>query len=171
LKHPIDMTQLASAMRDCVGLARNAVSSGNYPIGAVVLGENGIISRASSELIESFDPSAHPEMIAIRSAAATMRSRYLPSTFLVTTLEPCPMCTAAAIWAKMEGIAFAATQEDAVAIGKRLASPLFTFRQIAIHCKDVVDAGTPVLSVFPELLRSDVIDLFDEFVTTKKGEQ
>ncbi len=98
------------AIKEAIHSAKN----GQYALGAVVVLNGKIISIAHTTLHETNDPSAHAEMNAIRKACRKRGSRYLENAWLYTTQEPCPMCTSAAIWAKMEGIVFGAFENDAV---------------------------------------------------------
>lgn len=148
-------------MRRCIVLAREAADSGNYALGALVTVDGEVVAESGSSLIgDDNDPSAHPEMVVIREAARRLRSRYLPGAYLVTTLEPCPMCTSAAIWAKMEGIAFGATQQDAILWSTENPDPVYTWRQIAIPAEQVVTAGMPRLALRKGLLRDECTALF-----------
>ncbi len=139
---------IEQAMRRAIELARDALESGNYPLGAVVVNSsNLIVGEASSTLIYEVDPSAHPEVVAMRRAAKQLQSQYLRGCWLVSTMEPCPMCTSMAIWGKMSGIAFGTSQPEAIAFGRMLNNPLFTFRQIRIRCAEVTAYGDPKLDV------------------------
>lgn len=60
-----------------------------------------------------------------------------------------PLCASAAVWAKMEGIAFGTSQKTAADWGAKKNDPEFSFRQINIECKDVVARGTPSLRILP----------------------
>jgi tRNA(Arg) A34 adenosine deaminase TadA len=152
---------LEAGMRRCISLAQEAANSGNYALGALVTLDDRIVAESGSSLIgDDNDPSAHPEMVVIREAARQLKSRYLSGAFLITTLEPCPMCTAAAIWAKMSGIAFGATQEDAIAWSAENPDKIYTWRQIHISAEQVVTAGTPHLALRKELLRDECRTLF-----------
>lgn len=154
--HPLE-----AEMRRCILLAQEAANSGNYALGALVVLDGEVVTESGSSLIgDDNDPSAHPEMVVIRAAARRLQSRYLPGTYLVTTLEPCPMCTSAAIWAKMAGIAFGATQQDAIAWSTENPDSVYTWRQIEIPAEQVVAAGTPRLAVRRELLREECTALF-----------
>ena len=76
--------------------AQKAARRGEVPVGAVVLGPDGaVIASAGNESEESFDASAHAELVALRRAALVRGSTRLPDCELVVTLEPCPMCAAA----------------------------------------------------------------------------
>lgn len=158
----VSASTLESWMRRCVELAREAAESGNYALGSLVGMNDDILAASGSSLIGSNnDPSAHPEMVVIREAARKMDSRYLPGAVLVTTLEPCPMCTSAAVWAKMASVAFGATQEDAVAWASAHPSDRYTWRQIGIHARTVIDAGMPRLDLHEGILREECLTLFE----------
>lgn len=149
------------SMDRCIELARMAAGAGNYALGALVLLDGDVVTESGSSLIgDDNDPSAHPEMVAIRSAASQLNSRYLPGAYLVTTLEPCPMCTSVAIWAKMAGLIFGANQDDALAWSRRHQDPTFTWRQIMIRARQVVDAGQPRLEVVEGVRRDGCLELF-----------
>jgi tRNA(adenine34) deaminase len=152
---------LEENMRHCIRLAEQAADSGNYALGALVVMDGDVVAESGSSLIgDDNDPSGHPEMTVIRAAARKRRSRYLPGAFLVTTLEPCPMCSAAAIWAKMAGIAFGATQADAVAWAAENPDKIYTWRQIQIPAGTVLAAARPRLALAEGLLRPECRKLF-----------
>jgi tRNA(adenine34) deaminase len=130
-------------MDRCLRAAKTAAESGDYPLAALVVVDGVVIADGASSLIHSHDPSAHPEMLAIRGAAEKLGSRYIESGVLVTTLEPCPMCASAVVWAKMSGIVFGSYQEDALAWTRAHPHPLFTWRQIRVPAVVVADAGVP----------------------------
>lgn len=156
----IDPVAAAGWMSQCLALARDAAASGNYTLGALVVRGTEVIAHSSSKLIDGHDPSAHPEMVALRAAAELVGSRYVQGAYLVTTLEPCVMCTGAAIWAKLEGIVFGASQADAVAWSNLHPDSLYTWRQIRISCQAVVDQGEPILQVVGGVLHDDCTALF-----------
>ncbi len=147
-------------MKRSLRLAREAAQSGNYALGAVVVLEGEVIGESGSSLVKGCDPTAHPEMTALRMAAGHIKSRYLNGAYLVSTLEPCPMCTAAAIWAKLRGIAYGASQLDAKEWSERHPHEKFTWRQIDIRAADVVRAGTPRLELHEAVERAECLDLF-----------
>src|SRR5262245_12505630 len=120
-------------MSRAIELAQDGAAAGDYRLGALVVGPEGVLAEAYTDLEATQDPTAHAEMIAIRRAAAKRSSRYLTGCYLYTTLEPCPMCTSAAIWAKMAGIVFGATLEDALERGGEWRDgEFFSWRQIRV---------------------------------------
>jgi tRNA(Arg) A34 adenosine deaminase TadA len=108
----------AEFMSEAIRLAAEGVSRGDGgPFGAVVVHGGRIIGRGWNRVVTDRDPTAHGEINAIREACATLRDFRLSGSELYTTCEPCPMCLAAAYWARIERVWFAATREDAAAIG------------------------------------------------------
>jgi tRNA(Arg) A34 adenosine deaminase TadA len=86
-----------------------AERAGRPAIGAVMVDMHGRVASTGYDLSgPCCDPTAHAEMTAIREAAVIKGRVRLPDLVLYTTLEPCPMCVAAAIWASVDGIIFGA---------------------------------------------------------------
>lgn len=89
--------------------ARLAAARGEVPVGAVVLGPDGVVlARAGNRTEELSDPTAHAELLALRAAAAARGEPRLPDCDLVVTLEPCPMCAAAISFFRVRRLVFAA---------------------------------------------------------------
>ena len=112
-----------------------AAEKKEVPVGAVVVHNNQIIGRGHN-LVESLrDPTAHAEMIAITAACETRRSKRLEGCTLYVTLEPCPMCAGAVVWARLTKLCFGALDEKAGS-----ASTLYNIPQDARlnHYVDVV---------------------------------
>jgi tRNA(Arg) A34 adenosine deaminase TadA len=87
------------------------------PFGALVVRNNEILAAGWNQVTSANDPTAHAEIVAIRSAAAGIRSFQLRGCVLYASCEPCPMCLAAAYWARLDRVVFAATRADAGAAG------------------------------------------------------
>ncbi len=87
------------------------------PFGAVVVQNGTIIARAHNQVIDSHDPTAHAEILAIRLASTQLETFDLSGCEIYSTCEPCPMCLGAIIWAKIRNLYYACTQEDAAKIG------------------------------------------------------
>jgi cytosine deaminase len=89
--------------------ARAAAARGEVPVGAVVLGPDGsVLARAGNRTEELRDASAHAELLALREAARLLGAPRLPDCDLVVTLEPCPMCAAAASLFRVRRLIFGA---------------------------------------------------------------
>ena len=89
--------------------ARSAAARGEVPVGAVVVGPDGaVLARAGNQVEADRDAAAHAELLALRSAARATGSPRLPGCDLVATLEPCPMCAAAAVHFRVRRVVFGA---------------------------------------------------------------
>ncbi|MGW4412871.1 nucleoside deaminase [Nonomuraea sp. NPDC004702] len=147
------------AMSEAIKVATQAEASGNYRIGSVVINNTmDVIGSAFTELHSQPDPTAHAETLALRRACAKLKGRYLPNCFLYTTLEPCPMCASAAIWAKVEGIVYGASLEDAMDFA-RDSGPGFSWRQINIKAAYIVARGNPVIQLHERFMREECLKL------------
>jgi tRNA(Arg) A34 adenosine deaminase TadA len=88
------------------------------PFGALIASSDGsIIAEGCNQVTSTNDPTAHAEITAIRRACAALETFVLAGHVLYTSCEPCPMCLAAAYWARVDGIVFAASRVDAAAGG------------------------------------------------------
>jgi tRNA(Arg) A34 adenosine deaminase TadA len=154
-----DETQHALYLRRCIEAVRSATDTFTYPLAAAVGRDSQLLALETSRLPGGTDPSAHPEMEAIRAAAARVGSRYLPGAVLYTTVEPCPMCASVAVWAKMQGIVYGASQAEVVAFAREQGTAWLTWRQIKIAAAEVVTAGEPRLWVVGGVLRDECLEL------------
>jgi cytidine deaminase len=114
-----------AAMALALSLAREAAARGEAPIGAVVARADGtVLAAASNRTRELSDPTAHAEMLAIRSACAALGSERLTGCDLWVTLEPCPMCAGAIAHARLRRLYYAAPDPKGggVAHGARVFS-------------------------------------------------
>jgi guanine deaminase len=89
----------------------------NGPFGAVVVRDGEIVGEGWNRVVETSDPTAHAEILAIREAARTLGTHDLSDCILYASCEPCPMCLSAIYWAHIREIHFAASKEDASAAG------------------------------------------------------
>lgn len=87
------------------------------PFAALVVREHQVIGRGWNRVVAAYDPTAHAEVEAIRAACAQLADFSLAGCTLYVNCEPCPMCLAAAYWAGIEKIYYAADRHDAAAIG------------------------------------------------------
>ena len=88
---------ISSPMELALLQARAAAARGEVPVGAVVLAPDGSLLAEAGNAVEALhDASAHAELLAMRAAAQRIRSPRLVGCTLVASLEPCPMCAAAA---------------------------------------------------------------------------
>ena len=104
-------------MQEALAEARAAESHGDVPIGAVVVKDGRVISRARNRREIDGDPTAHAEVLALRDAARHVGLWRLDGCTLYVTLEPCFMCAGACVNARVDRVVFAATDPKAGAVG------------------------------------------------------
>lgn len=106
------------AMRAALAEAGAAAGGGDVPVGAVVLDSGGaVVARGRNRREADRDPTAHAELVAIRSAAAASGRWRLDGMTLVVTLEPCTMCAGAVVAARLGRLVYGAPDPRAGAVG------------------------------------------------------
>ena len=103
-------------MRAALDEAREAGNRGEVPIGAVVVLNETVVSRAGNRTIAECDPTAHAEVIVLREAARTIGNHRLLGTTLYVTIEPCAMCAGAMIQARIARLVYGADDTKAGAV-------------------------------------------------------
>ena len=124
-------------MQQALDQAKLAAMAGEVPVGAVLVKDGKIISRGFNQPISNSDPSAHAEMIALRSATQLESNYRLPGTTLYVTLEPCIMCAGAMLHARVERVVFGAADPKTGAAG----SVLNVFSEKQINHQTQVEGG------------------------------
>jgi len=107
------MTDDERWMREALALAGEAATSGDVPVGAVVVRGNAIIARASNRTVRDQDPTGHAELLAIREASRVVGDWRLSGCTLFVTLEPCAMCAGAIVLARLDRVVFGAFDDKA----------------------------------------------------------
>lgn len=115
-------------MRLAIEQAQLAAQSGEVPVGAVLVRDGQVISKAFNRPIANHDPSAHAEMLALREAALLEENYRIPGSTLYVTLEPCAMCSGAMLHARISRVVFGASDPKTGAAGSVL--DLFASKQI-----------------------------------------
>jgi len=137
-------------LREAIALAEQSVCSGGGPFGAVVVQNGQVVARGNNRVVLHNDPTAHAEIVAIRTACAQLHEYHLTGCTLYVNCEPCPMCFSAASWAHIERIVFAAGREDAANAG---------FDDLAIH-QQVMLAPAQRMIPMHQQLRDEALNAF-----------
>jgi tRNA(adenine34) deaminase len=104
-------------MSHAIQLAAAAGAAGEVPVGAVVVNyEDTLIAAAENRRERDHDPTAHAEILALRTAGQVLQSWRLETCTLYVTLEPCPMCSGALIQARLGRLVYGADDPKAGAI-------------------------------------------------------
>jgi tRNA(Arg) A34 adenosine deaminase TadA len=118
-------------LRRAISLAtENVVTGKGGPFAAVIVRDGRIVGEGVNTVTASHDPTAHGEVNAIRAAATALGTFSLAGCDLYTSCEPCPMCLAAAYWARLDNIYYGASAADAARAG---FDDAFLYKEL---CKD-----------------------------------
>ena len=104
-----DQDFMAAALEE----ARAAALAGEVPVGAVVVRDGAIVSRACNRTVRDQDPTAHAETLALRAASRAIGSWRLVGCTLYVTLEPCAMCAGALVLSRVDRVVFGAWDDKA----------------------------------------------------------
>jgi tRNA(adenine34) deaminase len=105
-------------MLQAISIAKSALASDDVPVGAIVVNRDGVvIGKGFNEREATNDPTAHAEIVALRSATSRLQNSRLDGCTLVVTLEPCAMCAGAIAQARISHLIFGAWDEKAGAVG------------------------------------------------------
>ena len=151
-------------MKEAIKAAIKSGENGDYAIGAVIANDEEIIAIGYETLKSDNNPvNSHAEIDAIRKACKKLGKSYLQGCILYSTHEPCPMCAAASVWAKIDTIAYGITREDMILVMEKKADENFSWRQIDISCEMVIKSEKPTANVklIPGFLREECLKLVD----------
>lgn len=144
----------AAFMRRAIALSRQSMRDNQGgPFGAVVAKDGRIVGEGWNRVTSTADPTAHAEIVAIRAAAAALGTHELAGAILYTSCEPCPMCLAAALWARVDAIVYGNDRRDAAAID---FDDAFFYDQV---CKPLDARAVPMT----RLLADEARTVFDEW--------
>ncbi|QKM65074.1 tRNA adenosine(34) deaminase TadA [Polynucleobacter tropicus] len=124
-------------MQQAIEQAQLAALEGEVPVGAVLVRDGKVISKAFNQPITHHDPSAHAEMLALRGAAKAEENYRLPGSTLYVTLEPCTMCAGAMLHARLDRVVYGAPDPKTGAAG----SVLDVFSSKQINHQTTVEGG------------------------------
>lgn len=111
---PIPQEQYTGPMRTALAAAAEAAAGGDVPVGAALLGPTGeVVAIDRNRREELSDPTAHAEILVVSRRAREIGDWRLSGHTLVVTLEPCPMCAGAAVWARLDRIVYGAADPKA----------------------------------------------------------
>lgn len=100
-----------------IDIATTNVRNSGGPFGALIVAPDGRTFEGVNRVTANNDPTAHAEVVAIRAASAALGTFNLAGCVLYTSCEPCPMCLASALWARVDSVVYAADRHDAARVG------------------------------------------------------
>ncbi len=125
------MPQHKDYLQQAIQLAAENVRSGQGgPYGAIIVQNNHIIATGTNQVTGLLDPTAHAEIMAIRTACNQRQDFQLGDCILYSSCEPCPMCLGAIYWARLSQVYFACNRNDAANAG---FDDRFIYTEIALR--------------------------------------
>ncbi|MBD3334173.1 MAG: tRNA-specific adenosine deaminase [Candidatus Eisenbacteria bacterium] len=137
--------------------AEQAFAAGEVPVGAVVVGNGRVLGRGQNRIEALKDPTAHAEMLALTAACQTAGDWRLNGCWLVSTMEPCPMCLGAAALARVAGIFYGAREPRFGACGSRvdLRNVAGLTAELQLHGGVEAERAQALMQEFFQALRRD----------------
>lgn len=131
-----------------------------HPIGALIVQGSEIISQSGNRTHRDTNPTHHAEVVVIGLASKKLGKKNLSDCILYTTHEPCPMCAAASVYARIGGIVFGTSIDDAVRFVAK--NPQVSWRSIAISLSTLIYSGDHTsLFVVEGFMKNQCASLFD----------
>lgn len=106
-------------MSRAIAAARDAEALGEIPVGACIVRENQLLAVSGNRTRTDGDPTAHAEIVALRTAAKVLGNYRLTDAVVYSTIEPCAMCAGALIQARVRRLVYGARDERAGAVESR----------------------------------------------------
>ena len=144
-------------MRFALNRAREAWERGEVPVGALVVLDGDIVGEGFNQPIESRDPTAHAEIVAMRQASGRLGNYRLTGTTVYVTIEPCQMCVGAMVHARIGRLVYGAPEPKAGAI----ESAMRAHEHPALNHR---------IEVTGRVLEADCRDLMQRFFEQRRAE-
>lgn len=132
--------------------AKSSIQEGNKGYGAVISLGNQIIGKSHDTGVTEKDPSLHAEVNAIRQAVHSIGDPNLSGAILFCTCEPCPMCSALAVWSNLTTIVYGISIEETARLGKS---------RIRVSSEKIVERSPVMLEVIGDILKDECKLLYD----------
>ena len=150
-KEMIMRVDFAQMMQLAIAEAKISTSEGNKGYGAVVVFGKNIVGQAHDTTVTEKDPSLHAEVNAIRQAVKTLGESNLCGAILFSTCEPCPMCSALAVWANLTTIVYGISIAETAELGKS---------RIRIGANEVIEKSPAMIEVIGDVLKNECKALY-----------
>jgi tRNA(Arg) A34 adenosine deaminase TadA len=137
-----------------------------HPVGALIIRGNEIISQSGNRTHRDTNSTHHAEVVVIGLASKKLGKKNLSDCILYTTHEPCPMCAAASVYARLGGIIFGTSIDDAIRFVAK--NPHVSWRSIGISLPTILYRGDNTsLFVVEGFMKKQCVALFDLLLTSQ----
>jgi tRNA(Arg) A34 adenosine deaminase TadA len=147
---PSDLMDLAIAK------ARQGIAQGQSPFGCAIARGDDVLAVSHNVVWATTDITAHAEITALREACRGESRILLEGTVAAATCEPCPMCMAALLWARVAAVYYGATIDDAAAAG---------FHEVHLPAAELAARSSHRLELVGDVRRPQCVALFEEWLS------
>lgn len=141
-------------IKNAIEEAKKSLKKGNHGFGAAIIKNNELISTGYDTDKSSNDPTSHAEINVIRQASVQLKGDF-KNCMLISTHEPCPMCSTAIVWAGIEQLAFGYSIKDSFAQGRK---------RIDITCREIFKRSGAVIDVVEDVNKEECGILYNRQV-------
>jgi tRNA(Arg) A34 adenosine deaminase TadA len=138
-------------MKIAIDEAKTSLKSGNKGFGAVIIKNDQLIAQARDTVMTDHDPTAHAEVNVIKIASKRLGIDLSDCT-IISTHEPCPMCSTAIIWANISKIVFGVAITDSIKFGRNM---------INISCSEIVKRSKNSIEIYEGILKHECLNFYD----------
>jgi guanine deaminase len=150
----------AELMRLAVDKARQGIAAGQTPFGCAIAVGGRVLAVAHNTVWADTDITAHAEIVALRESCRRAAQVHLAGAIVATTCEPCPMCTAALHWARVDNVYYGASIADAGRAG---------FNELRLPAADLLRMGGSSVQITGGLLADECRELFADFAKLSRS--
>jgi tRNA(adenine34) deaminase len=141
-------------MQEAIDEAVCSLREGNHGFGSVIIKNNQVIAKAHDLEETSHDPTSHAEINAVRSASGIL-GKNLSGCILISTHEPCPMCSAAIFWAGIDKVGYGCSIEESITQGRE---------RINLSCMEIFHRSGKKVTVYKDILKDQCRILYRQDV-------
>lgn len=146
-------------MRIAINLAWKARAHKNHPFGALLVDESGkILLKAENSVESDMDLTSHAEMNLISMATKKYNKEFLKKCILISSAEPCPMCSGAIFWSNIGTVIYGLSAQWLYEI----SDPQHK-NSLSLSCRDVLQSGSKVINVIGPILEEEAREPHLEF--------
>jgi len=143
-----DINQL---MRESIKVAKQARLHNNHPFGAILVNQNGeILLKAENTVETDHDVTSHAEKNLVSMATKKYNPEFLSNCILISSAEPCPMCSGAIYWSNIGTVIYGLSEQSLYEI-----SDPNNKNSLILPCRTVFNSGTRVIKVIGPILEEE----------------
>ncbi|MEU5795790.1 nucleoside deaminase [Streptomyces sp. NPDC047813] len=116
-----------------IQVSRDSLERGGTPFGAIIVIQGEVVSEGESSVVERWDPTAHAEVMALRKAGEKIKRHLFEDGVMYASSEPCPMCLAACLWARIPRLVYGADSSD---VARNGFEDVQFYRELALPSQD-----------------------------------